>query len=379
MPRATRAIVDLSAIEANFRAIQARMGAGVGVCPAVKANAYGHGAVAVATTCEHAGATMLAVATPAEAYEVRSALRASRILMFGGLLFEDAEELVRNRIELTISNETQLTRISEAGRHAGCGPRVHINVDTGMGRIGVHQADSVALILAASQCREVGLASVYTHFPASDEADRSFAREQISRFTAIVDRARGAGAEIPLVHMANSGAILDLPESYADMVRPGMMLYGCYPAPESSHSVVIRPALKLVSRLVLVREVPAGWTVSYGRSFTARRRTRLGIVPAGYADGLPRALSDAGKMAVRNELVPIIGRVCMDLTMLDLTDLPGAEVGDEVVIYSDRRADPNSVENVAQLVGTIPNDIVCAISARVERVHCRSQLRASAE
>jgi len=369
MSGATRAIVNLDVIAENLSAIRRKVGPDVALCPAVKANGYGHGAVPVAKACMKAGATMLAVAIPAEAFELRRALPDARIIMFGGVFDEDVEELLRARIELTLSNEGQLARIEATGRELATRPTVHINVDTGMGRIGVHCDEGVALITKLSADPEVELGSVYSHFPASDEAERSFAREQIDAFKRILADARAAGAVIACAHLANSGAILDLPDSYLDMVRPGMMVYGCYPSPESSHSVPITPAMRLVSRLALVRDVPKGWSVSYGRTYTAPRDIRMGVVPAGYADGLSRKLSNAGKMIVSGKAVPIIGRVCMDLTMLDLTGLPDAAVGDEVVIYSDRREDPNSVENTAKLIGTIPNEIVCAVSARAERVY----------
>lgn len=369
MGNATRAIVDLDAITGNVAATRERVGPGVAVCAAVKANGYGHGAVPVARACVRGGASMLAAAIPAEAIELRQAFPDARIMMFGGLIESDVEELVRERIELTLSNGAQLAEAASVGKRLGVRPAVHVNVDTGMGRIGVHRDEAAGFVVSVAGTADVELASVYSHFPASDEGDRSFAREQIDEFKRIVADARAGGAEIPCAHLANSGAILDLPESYLDMVRPGMMLYGCYPSPEASHAVPIRPAMKLVSRLALVRDIPKGWTVSYGRTYTAPRDIRVGVAPAGYADGLSRKLSNAGNMIVRGKAVPIIGRVCMDLTMLDLTDLPEAKVGDEVVIYSDRREDPNSVENVAKLVGTIPNEIVCAVSARVERVY----------
>ena len=369
MAKATRAVVNLDAIAENLAAIRTKVGPDVALCPAVKANAYGHGAVPVARACMEAGAAMLAVAIPAEAFELREALPRARIIMFGGVFDEDVDELLRARIELTLSNEDQLARVAAAGRKLAVRPVVHVNVDTGMGRIGVHRDGSVALITKTSADAGVELGSVYSHFPASDEADRSFARRQIDALERILADARAAGAAIPCAHLANSGAILDLPDSYLDMVRPGMMIYGCYPSPESSHSVPVTPAMKLVSRLALVRDIPKGWTVSYGRTYTASRDIRMGVVPAGYADGLSRKLSNAGKMIVLGRAVPVIGRVCMDLTMLDLTEIREAQVGDEVVIYSDRRDDPNSVESIAALIGTIPNEIVCAVSARVERVY----------
>lgn len=367
--KATRAIVSLDAIAENLAAIRERVGPDVALCPAVKANGYGHGAVPVAKACMKAGAAMLAVAVPAEAFELRDALPDTRIIMFGGVFKEDVEDLLRAGIELTLSNKDQLARIEATGRKLGSPPVVHINVDTGMGRIGVHCDEGVALITKVSADAGVDLGSVYSHFPASDELDRSFAREQVAVFRKIVADARAAGAVIPCAHLANSGAILDLPDSHLDMVRPGMMIYGCYPSPETSHSVPISPAMRLVSRLALVRDIPKGWSVSYGRTYTASRDIRMGVVPAGYSDGLSRQLSNAGKMIVSGKAVPIIGRVCMDLTMLDLTEIPEAQVGDEVVVYSDRRDDPNGVENIAGLIGTIPNEIVCAVSARVERVY----------
>lgn len=365
----TQAVVNLAAIEKNLRAMWAKVGKHRDICPTLKADACGHGAVQVARRCLSCGVRTLAVATKAEALEMREALPECRVLLFGGLLETDLADLLGARIEVTLSNQQQLGWILRTARRLHTRPIVHVNVDTGMGRVGVIEDESIPFILEVGRTRELELGSVYTHFPSSDEADRSFARRQIQGFKRIISRARALGVVIPSVHAANSGAILDLPESYFDMVRVGITLYGLYPSREASRSVDITPAMRVTSRLVLVRDIPHGWTVSYGRTSTAQRRTRLGVVPMGYADGLSRRLSNAGQMIVKGRTVPIVGRVCMDMTMLDLTDASEARVGDEVTVYSDRREDPNSVEAIAQLIGTIPHEVVCTLTKRVTRVY----------
>jgi alanine racemase len=366
----TRAVIDLAAIEANVGAIRHRVGPHVEICATVKANAYGHGALPVAETCLAAGASMLAVATPEEAWELRDGLPPeTRIMLFGGFDPEAARDLVVGRIEVTIGDSRQVEWLTAAAADTGCMPVVHVNVDTGMGRVGVLLNRAAAFVCGVAERSDLRMASVYSHFPASDEPDRSFAREQIRSFNVLLAEIRAAGVVVPQSHLANSGAILDLPEADLDLVRPGIMLYGLYPTPDSSTTIPLRPAMRLVSRLVAVREVPAGWTISYGRTFRAPRNMRVGVVPVGYADGLSRRLSGRGWMGVAGTHVPVLGRVCMDLTMIDLSDLPDVDVSDEVTVYSNRQDEPNSVEAVARLIGTIPYEVVCAVSSRVARVY----------
>jgi alanine racemase len=220
----------------------------------------------------------------------------------------------------------------------------------------------------------VVIEGIMTHFPSSDEKDKTFTREQIAKFRAALGEMRERGIAVPLIHTGNSGAILDVPESHFNMVRLGISLYGYYPSEDVSRAVALAPSMCVRTRISHLKRVPPGTTISYGRTFVTARETLVATVPIGYADGLDRRLSNRGKMLVKgaggNEAVcPILGRVCMDQTMLDATEVPEAIVGSDVVVISPRREDPNSVESLAKLLDTIPHVITCAISKRVPRIY----------
>lgn len=366
MSRPTIAEIDLDAIAFNMRQIRGLVGPDVKICPAVKADGYGHGAVQVASTALKAGADMLAVATLEEGLELREAGIDAPILNFQCMLREQIPDIVSHDIRTMICNQSFAEELSRQAMGASKRLKVHLKVDTGMGRVGVQKWEAVDFAQKIAQLPGLEIEGIFTHFPTSDEEDLTFTHEQIRDFKEITDAIEAAGVHIPIHHAANSGAILNMPEAYFDMVRPGIILYGLY---DGETCVELHPAMSLKSRIVFLKELPAGRTVSYGRTFKACRPTLVATIPIGYADGYNRLLSNRGPALVRGTRIPVIGRICMDQVMLDVTDVPGVSVGDEVVLYGRQGDESISVKEIASTLGTITYEVTCAVSKRVPRIY----------
>lgn len=366
--RPTVAEIDLSAIRANMRAIREHIGPGPKIIPAVKANAYGHGAVEVSRAVLEAGADMLGVATLEEAIELRDSNIRAPILLLSVVSPDHAPEVLRYDVVPVICDEPFAVEMSRQAAEKGVTVSVHVKVDTGMGRIGVRLEDSLGLIRKVAELPGLRVEGLLTHFACSDD-DKTFTRRQIEAFTSLDEKLRSIGIGIPFRHCANSAAILGMPETTCDAVRPGIMVYGLYPSPSVPRTVEVRQAMTLKTRIVFLKWIEAGDTVSYGRIFRADRRSLIATVPIGYADGLNRMLSGKGSALVRGRRVPIAGRVCMDQTMLDVTDVPGVALEDEVVFYGRQGDEMISIEEIAQTIGTIPYEVCCAVSSRVPRVY----------
>ena len=368
MPRPTIAEIDLDAIEFNLRQIRRLVGPDVKICPAVKADAYGHGAVEVSRTVLDAGADMLGVATPEEAIDLRKAGISAPILVFGCIFPDQIPDVIAHDIT-TMTCDIQCAReISQQAQAAGKIIKVHIKVDTGMGRVGVQIRETLDFALEISKLPGLEIEGIFTHFPSADEEDMTFTQAQISDFHEVVQALEASGISIPIRHTSNSAAIMRAPDSYFNMVRPGIMLYGLY---DGVKEIELRQAMTLKTKIAFLKELPPGRTVSYGRTFIADKPTLVATLPIGYADGYNRMLSNRAPALVRGTRVPVIGRVCMDQTMLDVTSVPGVSVGDEVVLYG-RQGDENiSIEEIASLLGTISYEVACWVSMRVPRVYVR--------
>jgi alanine racemase len=368
--RPTLVEVDLSAIAANVAEACRLAGHGTEVMAIVKADAYGHGAVPVARAALRAGASWLGVATPEEAVPLRAARVASPILVLGPIAPEQAELVAIHALEQCVSDPAQAEALDRAARASGRTLSLHLKVDTGMGRVGL---PSGRVRWAAEKIRalsSVRLSGLMTHFADAEAEEPAFAREQLRRFAEAEQALRHAGANRLIRHAANSAALLCLPESRLDLVRPGIMLYGYDPrgrhyAAES----VLRPALRFRTLISQIAAVPRGASVSYGRTFVAPRDLIVATLPVGYADGWGRLLSNRGQVLIRGRRVPIVGRVCMDMTMVDVTDLPEVRVGDEVVLIGRQGAEDITADEVAELQGTISYEVLCRIGPRVPRVY----------
>lgn len=365
----TVAEIDLARLRHNARVLQARAG-GAELMGVVKADAYGHGAVSVVRALQAEGVRRFAVATVPEGIRLREAGVDDAILVFGAPLPETLPAYVACGLEVTVASEAAADAVAAAARTQG--PlRAHLKVDTGMGRLGVPPADAARLVRRLKQAPGVTLAGLWTHFATSDDPDPSFAYEQLARFEAALAPLYDAAE---YVHVANSAAVLRLPESHRAfgraLVRAGIGLYGLTALPGLAEAEGLRPVMRLVSRVAHVKTVEAGATISYGRRWRAEAPTRIATVAAGYADGYPRLVSGRADVGLGGRRYPVAGTVCMDMFMVDLGDPagPGAgvEVGHEAVLFGE--GGPSTME-VAGWAKTIPYEICCGVGGRVPRVY----------
>ncbi|MBC7222830.1 MAG: alanine racemase, partial [Anaerolineae bacterium] len=324
--------VDLSAIRHNVQALKQWVGPGVELAAVVKANGYGHGAVPAGQAALEAGASRLAVGWVAEGTALRQGGITAPILVMGYCLPEDAPAIVYYDLTPTVCCLEVAHALSDACQAQGKAIPIHVKVDTGMGRFGLLPEEVLGFLKEVSRLPGLHLEGLWTHFATADEGNKAYARQQFALYQEVLREVEAAGFRIPLRHAANSGATLDLPETHLDMVRCGIAIYGLYPSAEVARPVDLRPALTLKGRVGHVRTLPAGSSISYGRTFTTRRPTRVALVPVGYGDGYHRLHSNRGAVLIRGWRAPILGRVCMDQCVVDVTDIPGVRDGDEVVI-----------------------------------------------
>lgn len=367
--RPTRAIIDMKALAANFGEAARRAG-GRKLLAVVKADAYGHGAVPVSKLLLEQGADMLGVALVEEGRELRAAGIVAPILVMGALFPEQAEAVVSLRLTPVVYSLPVVHALSRAAIKAGRSIPVHVKVDTGMGRIGISPETGVPFIREATSLEGIEVQGLMTHFADADLGNKQFSSEQMDRFESLLAALQQSGIGIPLRHAANSAAILDYGRALFTMVRPGIMLYGYNPlAAFGDRGTCLKPALSLATRIAFLKKVPAGVPVSYGRTFVTRRPGLIATIPIGYADGYSRALSNRGEALVRGVRVPVVGRVCMDMCMLDVTDVPGVSERDDVVLIGTQGTEVITADDIAALAGTIPYEVLCGISRRVPRVY----------
>jgi alanine racemase len=375
MPVSTWVEVNLDRFAANLRAIRAHIGPGREILLVAKADSYGHGAADMAAAAEREGVTQLGVATLHEGMQLRRSGSRLPIMAMSPLLSGEIPEAVRHGIDPSVCDLSFARALSDEAVQAERAVRFHVEVDTGMGRTGVHLDEAEAFLAEACALPGLRLASVYTHFPDADAADPSFAREQVRRFRELLDRLEARGLRPPRAHAANSAGTVNLPEALFDWVRVGLIAYGLQPGPgpagPGAGRLPLAPVMSFRSRLVQVRDMPAGSTVSYARKFRAPRAFRMGVVPVGYGHGYSWLLSGRGHMLVGGRRVPILGRVTMDLTMVDLSDVADARVGDEVVLFGEQGGASLPVEEVAAGSETLAYEILCTIGKRVTRLYVR--------
>ena len=365
--RPTIVEVRLARLSENFRAIRAAVKPAV-VMPIVKANAYGHGLVAVAQYLVGLGATSLGVALLEEAIVLREAGITLPVLVMGGIFGNQIPVFLRHGLTLTASSIDKLRQIDDVARDLGVIAKVHLKIDTGMERIGVHYYNAEALLERAAECRHCVVEGIYSHFANADAADLGSARLQLSRFLDVLQWYDKHGVAPPLRHMANSGAILQFPESHLDMVRPGILLYGVYPSTDVRRTIAVRPALTWKSGIVYFKVVRPGHPVSYGSTWQSDHPVRVVTIPVGYGDGYFRALSNVAQVIIRGKKYPVVGRVCMDQIMVNL-EWDSAYNGDEVVLLGEGGREIITCEDLAEWAGTIPYEILTNINTRVPRVY----------
>lgn len=367
----THLVIHLDHIRANLLAIRAAIGPVRKLLIAVKANAYGHGAVAVARLAEGAGVDWLGVATVPEGLQLRAAGIGLPILKLSPAFPEEMDAAVAGAITLTICDRANALALEAVCAARDTPTQVHLGIDTGMARIGVLPQDAPAMAgFLAEACPHLRIQGAFTHLPVSDAADPTYTQAQILRFRSAVAAVEAAlGRKLDLVHCANSGAVLGHPEGHMDLVRPGIMIYGCYPDPGTPRSIPLLPGLSFLTRVSFLKKVPAGTRVGYGLTWSAPEATWIATLPVGYADGFNRLFSNRGRVLVRGRSCPVVGRVCMDQTMVDLGPETPVQVGDEVVLIGRSGEAEITVDEWAEALGTISYEVTCQINGRVERVY----------
>jgi len=367
--RPTQAIIDLSAIRRNVRQIRASLPEATRMIAVVKANAYGHGVIPVSRAALGAGADSLAVAIPEEGIELRSAGFRVPILVLGLTLPQQASLFLDHDLTATVASIEGLQALHTAAINKESRVRVMIKLDTGMGRIGVRPEEAVFFAQQALSMSHIEVAGLFTHFATADEADVSFTLTQLERLNQTVAALRNAGIKLPVISAANSAATDAFPATHFDAVRPGIILYGLPPDPAMSMHLDLKPVMSLVTRIVFIKQVPAGTPVNYGCTYRTPAPTWLATLPIGYADGYSRHLSNKAEVLVRGIRRRVVGRICMDQAVIDLGPNCDAAVGDEVMLCGRQGQDEITLTELAVLAGTINYELACGISPRVPRVY----------
>ncbi|MBS7009317.1 alanine racemase [Anaerostipes sp.] len=365
------AAIDLDAICHNISEIKNIVGPNTKIMPVIKADGYGHGAVPVAKALNKIGVDGFAVAIIEEGIALRKQGITKPILILGYTSEYQYASLIQHEIEQTVFSYEMAEAISKFAVTMKKDAKIHIKVDTGMNRIGFKPTEeSVLQVERIQELPNIKIQGIFTHFACADEKDKTSARHQKDLFDRFVQQLEEKGIQIPVKHVSNSAAIMDLADCRMDMVRSGIITYGLYPSEEVDKSAIdLRPALSLISHVIHVKEVEPGEGVSYGSTFITERTTKIATIPVGYADGYPRALSSKGRVIIRGQYAPIIGRICMDQFMVDVTDIEGVSVMDQVTLVGTDGDKSISVEEAANLAGSFNYEFVCGIGKRVPRVY----------
>jgi alanine racemase len=378
--RPTWAEVSLGALRENFRVIQRHIGSGVTVCCVVKADAYGHGAVECSRALEDEGASWFGVTSLDEAIPLREADIRGRILLLTGFWRGEEEEIVRLELTPTVWEREQIELLEKAASALGVRHPIHLKVDTGMGRLGVAPQDLPRICSALRSATHLVLEGLSTHLASSEVLDAPSVEEQLRSFEGVRDLLKREGFEPPLIHAANTGAVISRRESWNTMVRPGIALYGYYlPFERAGREVsgsglrlAVKPVLRWKTRILSLRDVRANQALGYGGIYVTKAPARIAVLPVGYADGFNRALSSRGRVIVREHYAPIVGRISMDLTLVDVTGLPGVAVGDEAILLGSSDGLSVDAREHAALANTALYEILCGISKRVPRKYIAS-------
>lgn len=363
----TIAEISLNAIISNFNKVKLKVG-NRKILAVVKASAYGHGAISVAKKLVSGGVDMLGVATVEEGIELRDAGITHPIVVLLGITPDEVNPLLENDLIPVIYNLSIARRVSEESNKKGKITNIHIKIDTGMGRLGIIAEDSIDKIREIAELKGLRLEGLMTHFADADLSDKEYAIFQLKRFSNVIKDLKKIGISFPLRHASNSAAILTFPDAHLDMVRPGIMLYGYFPS-DRIKSPELKPALTLKSRILTLKRVPEGTPISYGKTFVTKRESIIAILPIGYADGYNRNLSNKGEVLIKKMKAPVVGRICMDMTMVDVTGIPDIKEGDEAVLIGEQGKYFITATDIAKLTDTIPYEVLCSISRRVKRVY----------
>ena len=365
--------IDLDVIRNNVICMREHMAPHTKIMAVLKTDGYGHGCIPIAKCIDGLECIYgYGVASAEEALILRKEGISKPILILGYTFSDSYEPLIREEISLTLFREDTLWQLSKAAEKVGRKAKVHIKVDTGMGRIGISPDDTgLILIQKAMEMKNIEIEGVFTHFAKADEKDKTHAIHQLTVFQEFLQRIeRELGLHIPIKHCANSAAVLEIPSTQMDMVRPGAILYGLWPSGEPNPEIMkLKPALSLHSHVIFVKNLYKGQSVSYGGTFTAKKEMRVATIPLGYGDGYPRMLSGKGHVLIRGKKAPILGRVCMDQFMVDVTEIPGVTEGDLVTLIGTDGAEQITAELLGELSGRFNYELVCCLGKRIPRVY----------
>ena len=365
----TYATVNLAAFAHNLSQIKRYLSPGCDVMAVVKANAYGHGAVETAHALTRQGIGRFAVASLEEGIALRQAGLSGSIVVLGALLEEQLSDLRAHQLTPVISDGRILPSLAKAIRSHPGPYLIHLKVETGMGRLGFSPEELLSLLNDPIIRNPLQVEGIMTHLADADGADNAFTERQLDVFRAMLEQVQQRGFTVPLLHAANSAAIVRFPEAHFSLVRPGIMLYGYHTLPASILAPDLKPVLSLRTTIVQLRTIPRGGTVSYNGTFVAKRPTRIAVLPIGYADGYSRRLSHRGSVLIQGRRAPIVGLVCMDMIMVDVTDLASVQVGEIATLIGQQGQESIWADEVAGWIGTIPYEVLCGIGSRVPRLY----------
>jgi alanine racemase len=367
--------VDLDAIAHNVREIRRITNKKSEIMGVVKADAYGHGVMEVVRTILENGATCLAVSMLDEAIQLRKNGIDVPILILSYTDPVRVAEIIEYRVTQAVFSHDLAKALSDEAVRQKKNVKIHIKIDTGMTRVGFMPGYSaIKNVVEISKLPRLIVEGLFTHFASADEKDKSYTYMQFERFMGICSELNRIGVYIPIKHVANSAAIIEFPEMHLNMVRPGIIQYGMYPSDEvDSNKIDLKPAMTLKANVILIKEVEKNTSISYGRVFTTNRESKIATIPIGYADGYTRLLTGKGQVLINGEMAPVVGKICMDQCMVDVTDLKGdVSVGDEVVLFGRQGDKEIRVEDIARSIGTINYEIVCIIGKRIPRVYLKN-------
>jgi alanine racemase len=360
--------IDLAALEQNYRRLRALCDPQVKMLAVVKADAYGHGLVPVARRLAAAGADYLGVGSFEEGLRLRGAGIKLPVLLLLGILPEEAEWAVAADLEVALFRLDVARALGAAGAHQGKKARVHIKVDTGMGRLGVLPQDTLPFLADLKKLRHLKAMGLISHLAVADQEDKTYTLKQLQELTSLLAAARDAGWKLPLSHIANSAALWELKEAHLGLVRPGLMLYGSPPAPDRPPPVDLAPVMSLTARVLQVKRLPPGSSISYGCTYTTPDWSDIAVLPVGYCNGYSRLFSNRGEVLLHGRRAPIRGRVCMNLTMADVTGIPGVKEGDRAVLLGKDQGEQLRAEELADWAQTISYEVFCALgTANIRR------------
>ena len=365
----TYATVNLAALAHNLTCIKRYLSPDCEVMAIVKANAYGHGAEETARALARLGIGRFAVASVDEGIALRQAGVSASIVVLGALFEEQVLDLVAHKLTPVVSDGQILPALAKAARSHTSPYPIHLKVETGMGRLGFSSEELLSLLDNPLLRNPLQVEGMMTHLADADGKDGTFTERQLGAFRAVVDQIRQRGISLPLVHAANSAAIVRFPDAHFSLVRPGIMLYGYHTLPATVPAPDLRPVLSLHTKIVQLRTIPRGGTVSYNGTFVATRPTRIAVLPIGYADGYSRQLSNRGSVLIRGRRASIVGLVCMDMIMVDVTDMAQLQVGETVTLIGQQGQESIWAEEVAGWTDTIPYEVLCGIGSRVPRLY----------